>query len=119
MSVVFQTDGISLDFKLVTSTLSGVFIQRAFLHVDDTRAKLRALSLVQHVSCVHACSRYRCFCMRKKPTFKSTLVPTIRLHNEFRFGFLYMHIVHQISAYFAISFHRFNVAVLFKAFNRS
>jgi len=31
--------GISLDFKLVTSALSGVFIQRAFPHVDDARTK--------------------------------------------------------------------------------
>jgi len=44
---VFQTGGISLDFKLVTGTLSGVFIQRAFLHVDDALNYVRASSLVR------------------------------------------------------------------------
>lgn len=52
ISAVFQTGGISLDFKLVTGTLSGVFIQRAFPHVDDARAKLRASSLVRCAPCV-------------------------------------------------------------------
>lgn len=50
-SAAFQTGGISLDFKLVTGTLSGVFIQRAFLHVDDARTKLRASSLVRCFVC--------------------------------------------------------------------
>lgn len=51
ISAVFQTGGISLDFKLVTGTLSGVFIQRAFLHVDDARTKLRAPTLVRCSAC--------------------------------------------------------------------
>jgi len=50
-SAVFQTGGISLDFKLVTGTLSGVFIQRAFLHVDDALNYVRASSLVRCFVC--------------------------------------------------------------------
>lgn len=71
---MFQTGGISLDFKLVTGTLSGVFIQRAFLHVDDARTKLRAPCLSFDASCVRTRSCYRYFCIGggKKPNEKKS-----------------------------------------------